>query len=323
VPPSEKPPVVVLTGPTASGKTRAALRIAARFDVEVVSADSMQVYRHLDIGTAKPGLTERAFVPHHMIDVVAPDVAYNAGRYLREARAAAAGVHARGRVVLLVGGTGLYVRAFLDGLLDASGADSELRARLEAEHAAASAKGDAEALHRRLAALDPAAAQAIHPKDLRRLVRALELVEKGGALPSALRGAHGFSDRPYRVLHLALDPGVSELDRRTDARCVEMIERGLLREVRGLLERHPPTLRPFGAIGYRHVIPVAEGSDTLVNALEAMQRDTRRFARRQRTWIRGVHDAVWIHSDDEDALVERIEAFLVGRARADQLGGEV
>lgn len=312
----QQPPVVVLTGPTASGKTAAALRLSKRFDAEIVSADSMQVYRYLDIGTAKPSLAERAQAPHHLIDVVTPDVVYSAGRYAREARAAAAEIHRRGRLVLLVGGTGLYVRAFLEGLLEDVGADSELRERLEIDHARAVARGDALELHRRLAALDPAEAERIHPNDVRRLIRALELHERAGSPPSALREAHAFSDRPYRVLHLALDPGVADLDARTDARCAAMIERGLLREVRDLLERYPATLRPFGAIGYRHVIPVARGADTLVNALEAMQRDTRRFARRQRTWIRGVAEAVWIHPDDEDALVHRVEAFVAGMESA-------
>lgn len=319
--PSPKPPVVVLTGPTAAGKTAAALRLAKRFDAEIVSADSMQVYRYLDIGTAKPSLSERAQAPHHLIDVVMPDAAYNAGRYARDARSVTAAIHGRGRLVLLVGGTGLYIRAFLEGLLDGAGADDALRARLEAEHRRAVARGDEGELHRRLAAVDPAAAARIHPNDLRRLIRALELLERAGAPPSALREAHGFTDQPYRVLHLALDPGVESLDALTDARCTAMIERGLLREVRDLLERYPATLRPFGAIGYRHVIPVAQGSDTLVNALEAMQRDTRRFARRQRTWIRGVREAIWLHPDDEDALVHRVEAFLADRG--DQLGGEV
>lgn len=307
-----RPPVVVVTGPTASGKSAAALRLAARFDAEIVSADSMQVYRGLDIGTAKPSLVERARVPHHLLDVVTPDVAYNAGRYAREARAAAAAIHGRGRLVLLVGGTGLYIRAFLLGLLEGRGADPELRQRLEAEHAAAVAAGDPLRLHRRLQEDDPEAAARIHPHDLRRVIRALELVAEKRLPVSRVWSDHGFSDRPFRALQLALDPGTEALDARTDARCIAMIEQGLLREVRGLLERYPPTLRPFEAIGYRHMIPVAEGLDVIPNALEAMQRDTRRFARRQRTWLRGVPETRWLHPEDEDALVHAVERFLAG-----------
>ncbi|MCC6641407.1 MAG: tRNA (adenosine(37)-N6)-dimethylallyltransferase MiaA [Deltaproteobacteria bacterium] len=312
---ADRPPVVVVTGPTASGKTAAALRLAMRLHGEIVSADSMQVYRYLDIGTAKPSLAERARVPHHLIDVVTPDVEYNAGRYAREARAAVAGIHARGRVVLVTGGTGLYIRALVEGLLDQGGADRDLRERLEREHAQAVAAGDPEHLHRRLGGVDPDAAARIHPNDLRRIVRALELASRSGVRASALRGEHAFADRPYSVLHLVLDPGIMALDERTDARCAEMIERGLLREVRGVLDRgYSPKLRPLQAIGYRHVIPVALGADTLANALEAMQRDTRRFARRQRTWVRGVHGAIVLHPDDEDGLVRRVEDFLHGRA---------
>ena len=309
--PSERPPVVVVTGPTAAGKSALALRLAERFDGEIVNADSMQVYRYLDIGTAKPSAADRARVPHHLLDVVLPNVPYNAGRYTREARDAAARVHARGRAVLLAGGTGLYIRAFLEGLLEGGGADPALRQRLEAEHAAARAEGDPGRLHRRLEGLDPAAAARIHPHDLRRLVRALELVERTGRPASAQRGEHGFGDRPYRVLHLALDPGVEELDRRIDRRCAGMIEAGLLREVRELRARgFGPELRPLQAIGYRHMQPVVDGLDTLVNALAAMQQDTRRFARRQRTWLRGVPEARWLHPDDQDGVVKAVEEFL-------------
>ncbi len=308
---SERPPVVVVTGPTAAGKSALALRLAERFDGEIVNADSMQVYRYLDIGTAKPSAADRARVPHHLLDVVLPDVAYSAGRYTREARAAAARVHARGRPVFLTGGTGLYIRAFLEGLLEGGGADPELRERLQAEHAAAERQGDPERLHRRLASLDPAAAARIHPHDLRRLVRALELVERAGQPASAQRGEHAFGDRPYRTLHLALDPGVEELDRRIDRRCAAMIEAGLLREVRELRGRgFGPGLRSMQAIGYRHMQPVVDGLDTLVNALAAMQRDTRRFARRQRTWLRGVPEARWLHPDDEDGVTKAVEELL-------------
>ena len=309
--PSERPPVVVVTGPTAAGKSALALRLAERFDGEIVNADSMQVYRYLDIGTAKPSAADRARVPHHLLDVVLPNVPYSAGRYTSEARAAAARVHARGRTVFLTGGTGLYIRAFLEGLLRGGGADPELRQRLEAEHAAAQRQDDPTRLHRRLAALDPAAAARIHPHDLRRVVRALELVERSGRPASVQQGEHGFGDRPYRVLHLALDPGVEELDRRIDRRCAGMIDAGLLREVRELRARgFGAELRPMQAIGYRHMQPVVDGLDTLVNALAAMQRDTRRFARRQRTWLRGVPEAHGLHPDDEDGVAKAVEEFL-------------
>lgn len=301
----------MVTGPTASGKSERAIELAERFGGEIINADSLQVYRHLDIGSAKPGHAARTRVPHHLFDVVDPDVEYSAARYQREAREAAARIHARGRPVILAGGTGLYIRAFLEGILPGVEPDRELRSRLEGEQRAAEAAGDRHRLHRRLSELDPETARAIHPHDLRRLVRALELCERGGGAASALRAAHGFSDRPYRVLHLALDPGREALDRRIDARCQRMIEQGLLQEVRGLRELgYGPELRPMQAIGYRHMHAVVEGSDTLVNALAAMRRDTRRFSRRQRTWLRSVPEAVWMDPDDAEAIAKATEAFL-------------
>jgi len=153
--PRDKPPVVVVTGPTASGKTPVAIEIAQRFGGEIVNADSMQVYRYMDIGTAKPSLEQRERVPHHLLDVVTPDVGYSAGRYAEEARKVAAGIHAAGKIVVLTGGTGLYIRAFLEGLLEAGEADPELRAALESENRAALAAGDPLRLHRRLGDVDP------------------------------------------------------------------------------------------------------------------------------------------------------------------------
>jgi tRNA dimethylallyltransferase len=304
---------VVVGGPTAAGKTRAALELALRFEGEIVNADSVQVYRHLDVGTAKPTAAERARVPHHLLDVVTPDVPYNAGRYLGDARAAAGRVHARGRLVILAGGTGLYVRACLEGLVPGAAPDAELRARLEAEDAAARRAGEPERLHRRLAELDPDAAERIHPSDARRVIRALELCALGGSA-SAARRRHGFADRPYRVLHLALDPGREALDRRIDARCAHMLDAGLLREVRELRAMgYGPELRPLQSIGYRHLHAVVDGLDTLVNALEAMRRDTRRFARRQRTWWRAVPEAVWMHPEDVDGIAKAVEVFLTAR----------
>jgi tRNA dimethylallyltransferase len=271
----------------------------------------MQVYRRLDIGTAKPSLADRARVPHHLLDVVEPDVAYNAGRYVREARSAAAAIHARRGVVFLTGGTGLYVRAFLEGLIDDPAGASELRGELEREAQRAAAGGDPERLHRRLHELDPVAAERIHPNDVRRTVRALELAMRHGVPASQLRERHAFGDRPYRVLYLVLDPGRPTLDRRIDARAAAMVEAGLLQECRALRdEGFGPELRALQSIGYRHLMPVVDGADTLANALAAMQVDTRHFARRQRTWFRGVKDAVWMHPDERDAIAKRVAAFL-------------
>ena len=314
---TQAPPVVVVTGPTAAGKTAAAIELALRFGGEIVNADSMQVYKYLDIGTAKPSLAERARVPHHGIDVVAPDVPYNAGRYALEARSAAAAIHARGGAVFLTGGTGLYIRAFFEGLLADVPADTSLRAELEREAERAAQEGDPHRLHRRLAAFDPDAARAIHPNDARRVIRALELARRTGTPASRLRQEHRFADRPYRVLYLVLDPGVAALDARIDARAAAMIEAGLLRECRWLRDQgYGPELRPLQSIGYRHLMPVVDGSDTLANALEGIRRDTRRFARRQRTWFRAVPEAEWLHPSEWAALEKRVAEFLAAPSGA-------
>jgi tRNA dimethylallyltransferase len=311
----ERPPVVVVTGPTASGKTPLAIELALRVGGEIVNADSMQVFRFMDIGTAKPTLAERARVPHHLIDAVTPDVPYSAGRYAREARAAIAEIHARGRVPILAGGTGLYLRAALHGLIDGAEADAELREQLEGEHERAEREGDAGRLYRRLAESDPAAAARIHPHDTRRIVRALEIAAETGRPTSNVRGAHAFEDSPYRVLHLALALEREVLYARIDRRCQAMIEAGLLQEVRELAAAgYGPELRPMRAIGYRHIVPVMEGRDTLANALEAMRRDTRHFARRQLTWLRRVPDATWVDPGHATAIADLVSAFLAADA---------
>jgi tRNA dimethylallyltransferase len=302
--------VVVVTGPTTSGKTQLAIEIALRFGGEIVNADSMQVFRHMDIGTAKPTLEERARVPHHLFDIVTPDVPYSAGRYARQARECARTIHAADHIVVLTGGTGLYIRSFLEGLIDSGPPDPELRERLETEHERAVEENDRYRLHERLRSNDPDAAARIHPNDARRTIRALEILEGVGRAASVVRDEHAFADRPFSHLHLALDPGREVVNERIDARCQGMIDQGLLREVRELRRRYGPELRPMQAIGYRHMNPVVDGSDTLANAVLAMQQDTRHFARRQRTWLRAIGDVVWLDPREEKEVLERVERFL-------------
>ena len=307
----DRPRVVVVTGPTATGKTSLAIALALRFDGEIVNADSMQVYRYMDVGTAKPTLEERRQVAHHLIDVVDPDASYSAGRYAEQAREAAKTIHGRSRIPFLTGGTGLYIRAFLEGLIPTGAADPELRRRIEREHDRAVAEGDPHRLHRQLAESDPESADRIHPNDARRVCRALEIAWTTGSSTSRVQAEHRFGDRPYRVLHLALDLEREALGKRIEARCRAMVDGGLLQEMRNLLERgYGPELRPMQAIGYRHMLPVVEGRDTLANALDAMRTDTRRFARRQRTWLRAVPEVTWVDPRDPAAIAQRVEAFL-------------
>ena len=310
--------VVVVTGPTSAGKSALAIELAEKFGGEIVNADSMQVYRFMDIGTAKPTPEQRARVPHHLLDVVTPDVPYNAGRYLLDARRAASQIQARGNLVVLAGGTGLYIRVFLEGLLAAGAADPELRERLEREAVRARAEGEPQRLHERLRAVDPEAAARIHPNDTRRIIRSLEIVQHTGQASAGLRAAQRCEDRPYRALQIALDPGRETLDRRIDAACARMLDAGLLREVRALCDRrYGPELPPMQAIGYRHLLPVVQASDTLANALAAMQRDTRRFARRQRTWLRSVEGVRWFDPAARGEIFAAVERFLAPPAAAD------
>ncbi len=307
----KRPPVIVISGPTAAGKSALALELAEQFSGEIVNADSVQVYRGLDVGSAKPSLEERARVPHHLIDVVDPSVVYDAGRYMKEARAAMDAIHERGNVPFMVGGTGLYIRAALEGLIDGGAADEEFRERMEKEHKEALEQGDPLRLHRQLAELDAGAAKRIHPNDLRRTIRALEINQRSGLVASKLQERHSFQDRPYRVLQIALDPGVEALVERMDLRCQEMIDQGLLKEVRRLRkEGYGPELRSMSAIGYRHMAPVVEGTETLVGALAEMQRDTRHFAKRQRTWLRKVEGLHWLDPKDKKEVQELVADFL-------------
>ena len=311
-------PIVVVSGPTASGKTGVALELAERFGGEIVNADSMQVYRGLDVGTAKPSLAERARVPHHGFDVVNPDEQYDAGRYAEEGARAIDAIHARGRPVFLVGGSGLYIKALLEGLSVGVGRDPELRRDLEAEDERARAEGDPLRLHRRLAEIDPTSAAALHPNDRVRIVRALEVHARTGRAPSVVQ-REGRCARPWRVLQLALDPGRAALAERIDRRCEAMVAGGLLQEVRRLRDLgYGPELASMRAIGYRHMQPVLDGLDTLVNVLEAMRRDTRQFARRQRTWLRGVEGMEWLAPEPFESLQRRVERFLEGGSAPSQ-----
>ncbi len=304
-------PVVVVAGPTAAGKTDLAISLAEEFGGEIVNADSMQVYRYLDIGTAKPSTAQRARVSHHLLDYVAPDDAFNAGRYAREAARVVGEVHARGAHVFLTGGTGLYIRAFLEGLLESPGKDDAFRARLEREHREAVAEGDPELLHRRLATVDRQAALRIHPHDVYRTMRALELHHTTGAPASLLRERHPSGRGRYRVLYLVVDREREVLAERIEKRCDAMIERGLLREVRELRDRgYGPELPCMRAIGYRHMQPVLDGQETLAGVRTAMVRDTKQYARRQRTWFRRVDGAVWIGTEQTRGVRDRVAAFL-------------
>jgi tRNA dimethylallyltransferase len=305
-----RPRLVCLVGPTASGKTALALELAERLGGEIVSADSRQAYRGLDIGTAKPTAAERRRVLHHGLDLIDPGERLDASRFRTVATEAIADLQRRGRVALVVGGTGLYVRALLGGLCAAPPREPTLRAALER---AAADEGTA-ALHARLASVDPVAAARIHPHDGVRVVRALEVAFASGRPLSAWQEAHRFGDKPYDALIIGLARPVAELDARIAARADAMLAAGFLDEVRALARRGLEVDAPgLEAVGYRELRACVDGTCSLSEALGATILATRRFAKRQRTWFRAESGVVWHHPDDErEQIAADVRAFLGG-----------
>jgi len=289
-------PLVAIVGPTASGKSALALRLARERGGEIVSCDSLQVYRGLDVGSAKATPEERAEVPHHLVDVADPGETFSAADYARLAREALGGIRSRGRLPIVAGGTGLYLRALLQGLFAGPSRDDALRARLEA---AADRFGDAR-VHRLLARVDPEAAARIPPRDRVRVVRALEVYRATGR--PITEGHRGGTEplRGYSVLVVGLDPGRDELRRAVTERTRRMVDAGLVEEVRGLLARGlGPEVRPLQAIGYRQALAVVRGELGVEEAERAIVASTLRFAKRQRTWFRHQAEARWFPGESE------------------------
>lgn len=294
-----RPPIVALVGPTASGKSALALALAGRLSehvgapgVEIVSADSRQIYRLMDIATAKPTVDERAHVPHHLLDVVWPSEAYSLAQYQRDAQRAIAAIHERGRVPLVVGGTGLYVRAIVDGLaIPEVAPQAALRSALEAEAAASGAS----VLVERLERLDPVTAAAIDPRNIRRLIRAIEVCEVTGKPFSAQRGSR---PTPYAtVATLGLTADRQTLYTRADLRNAAMFEAGLVNETRMLAERgYDWSLPSMSSLGYREVGAYLRGEMTLNEAASRLDFATHAYIRRQLTWFRADRRIHWLNA---------------------------
>lgn len=281
------PPLIAIVGPTAVGKTRLAIDLAKELDGEIVSADSRQVYRFMDIGTAKPTLRERRSVPHHLIDVVEPDDQFTLAQYQELAFAAIDGIIARGKVPFLIGGTGLYVRAVLEGFhiprVIPSLALRECLYRRASEEGAGS-------LHNELATIDPVAAGRIDPRNVRRIVRALEVYHETGIPISRLQRKQA---PPYRILKIGLTMERAELYRRIDQRVERMIEDGLVEEVKGLVERgYGYEMSAMSGLGYRQIGLYLQGRLELSSAIELIKRETRRFVRQQYTWFRQLDETI-------------------------------
>ena len=303
----ERPQVIVLVGPTAVGKTETVLQLATALTVEIINADSMQVYRYMDIGTAKPSATERALVPHHLLDVVDPDEDFDAYRYRDLGRVAVAEVWRSRRTALVVGGTGLYVKALVHGLFPGAPKSAEIRTRLRAE---GEAMGAIHLFHR-LAVVDPTTAERIHRRDLVRIIRALEVWECSGRPISAWQREHGFREHPFRILKIGLSVPRHELYARIDDRVERMMAQGLQEEVAWLLKRgYGPELKSMQSLGYRHLMRYLTGRTSFAEAVATMKRDTRRYAKRQMTWFGRDSEIRWIHPTDRESIARLVRAFL-------------
>jgi tRNA dimethylallyltransferase len=290
-----RPRVLVVTGPTASGKTSAALEVCLRLGGELVSADSMQVYRGMDIGTAKSILEERKGVPHHLIDVIDPNCPFSVADYALLARAAIREVLERGRIPVVCGGTGQYVSALVDELtFHSSPPDEIVRKRL---HSEAESLGN-DAMLERLRLIDPESAARLHPNDRRRILRALEIHESTGRTLSEMNRLSHPAEKEFDFKTFVLNPDKETLYQRCDQRVDLMLEMGLLDEIERLIAQGvSPTAQSMQAIGYKQLLEFRAGKSTLPESIEQVKKATRNYAKRQLTWFRGLKEASWIQSD--------------------------
>ncbi|MEI6206956.1 MAG: tRNA (adenosine(37)-N6)-dimethylallyltransferase MiaA [Desulfuromonadales bacterium] len=282
--------ILVICGQTASGKSELALRLARELDAEIVSADSMQVYRGLNIGTAKPTLQQRAEIPHHLIDMIDPDQLFSAADFADAADDAIRDVWSRGKRVIVAGGTGLYIRALLKGLVDSPSGAGTIRAELQQE---AGRIGN-EAMLERLRLVDPELAAGLHPNNLVRIIRALEVQQLTGIPLSSHQREHAFAVRRYECMQIGISIERSRLYRHIDERVDRMLTEGLMDEVRGLLSSgFSRELKSMHSIGYKEAVACLSGELCLEEAVRLIKRDTRRYAKRQLTWFNADPDILW------------------------------
>lgn len=302
-----KPDIVVICGPTGIGKTDTAISLAEEFNGEIVGADSMQIYQFMEIGTAKPTPEEKARIPHHLVDIIPPDEPFDAARYEKMARKVISDLHERGKLPIVAGGTGFYIKALTQGLFDTIPHDPDIRRRLQEE---AEALGG-ETLHQRLIACDPKTAERLHPNDTYRIVRALEVFEVTGKSLSTHHQDHQFGDRPFRQLNIGLTIPRETLYKRIDTRVDMMLQAGLLDEVRELLEKgYAPELKSMQSIGYRHMADFLHGRLNWEEAVRTMKRDTRRYAKRQMVWFKSVPEIHWLVPDRLEEMRRLVGEFL-------------
>ena len=297
----------VVLGPTGSGKSELGLRIAQELSGEIVNCDSVQIYRHFQIGTAKVPESERRGVPHHLIDIVEPGDLFTAGDYARAARTALAEIAGRGRTPVIVGGTGFYLRSLLEGLSPGPSRDQALRENLQRRE-----RKQAGALHRILTRLDPANAARIHPNDLNKTLRALEIRILEGRPVSELFAEGRAGLQGFRPIKVGLNPDRELLYRKLDFRARAMFERGLIAEVRQLLANGVPAdAKPFESLGYQQALQAVRGTISEEQAIESTQRETRHYAKRQLTWFRRERDVCWLEGfGDAPQIIEQALAHI-------------
>ena len=302
-----KSKIIVVCGPTGVGKTRFALDLALKFGAEIIGADSVQIYRHMDIGSAKPTAEERAAVPHHLVDFIDPAQAFSAADYAATAQEVLHGLYDRGVLPLVVGGTGLYIKALVYGLFEAPAVDEALRRRLRLE----ADQTGAPALHHRLAQMDPQAAGRIHPNDAFRITRALEVLETTGRSISSHQQAHGFKEPLVDVLSIGLTLPRDKLYESINHRVDLMLADGLKEEVQRMLDQgYDPQLKSMQSLGYRHMTAFLQGAVAWDETVVTLKRDHRRYAKRQMTWFAADSSMHWLQPGEIDAAIELAARFL-------------
>lgn len=303
------PRIVLIAGPTGVGKSSLALALAEGLGGEIVSIDSVQIYRGLDIGSAKPTAAERERVPHHLIDDLDPTQDCNVAEFAHRALTAIEDISSRGKLPIAVGGTNLYVRVLVHGIFDAPAPSPEIRAR----HEALAAEFGVPHLHQALEVVDPALAARVHRNDLVRVSRGLEVFELTGRPLSEYHAEHAFKTPNVEALKIALNRPREDLYRRIDARVDAMLAAGFVDEVRGLAERGYLGLKPLQSLGYRHIGSLLSGDVDYDEAVRTLKRDTRRFAKQQLSWLRSEPDVVWCPASvDLDELADDVRAFVAG-----------
>ena len=302
-----KPKILIIAGPTATGKSALAIEVGRLFGAEIISADAMQVYRYMDIGTDKPSLEQRKLVTHHLIDVRYPDEEFSAALFREEAQRTIANIQERGKKPVVVGGTGLYIKVLVSGLINGGAVDNTTRDRLRR----VMLTEGREHLYQRLNEIDPVTAATLHVNDAYRIIRALEYYETTGRPISTVRRRHAFGEDHYQMLMVGLIQQRGALYRRIDRRVDEMMARGFLEEVEGLLDMgYSPSLKPMQSIGYKQIAAHLLHRCDLSEAVRGTKRDTRRYAKRQITWFKANPDIHWFaYPEEEDAIFGLIKRF--------------